>query len=157
MNFIVPNRSDLTNAFPGNPKMQKAVEQLFERVTSTSAAVTAGVGATTALVDATVITLSPNEALGNERVLAVDPASLVLTDGGPGETIRLALRYPIATNGYAVTLNFNADANIAMPLAGRVPSSADGPYANDAAAAAAGIEIGEWYAVTGGSVAWRQV
>lgn len=32
-----------------------------------------------------------------------------------------------------------------------------GPYANDAAASAAGLAVGQAYRVTGGSIAWRQV
>jgi hypothetical protein len=49
-----------------------------------------------------------------------------------------------------------ADTNLDLPPSGRVPSSEDGPYADDTAAAAAGIQVGQWYAKTGGTVAWRQ-
>lgn len=35
--------------------------------------------------------------------------------------------------------------------------SPPGPYANDAAAASAGVNVGQLYRVTGGAVAWRQV
>jgi len=150
------NRGDLSNLFPGNIKAQMAFEQLFSRVTATGEAVTAGVDATQALTDATVITLSNNDALANERVLAVDPASLTLTDTGPGNTVILALLYAIATTGgYRLTLNLDADTNVKLPVSGVIPSSSVGPYANDAAAAAAGVQIGEWYAVTGGNVSWR--
>lgn len=154
---ITPNRADWASAFPGNIKLQLAFEQLFDRTKSNTEAVTTGVAGTKALADATVVTLSPNDELANERVLAVDPASLELTDGGPGGNIVLSLRFPISTNGNRLQFYMNADTEVSLPTAGRLPSSADGPYANDAAAAAAGVQVGEWYAVTGGSVAWRQV
>lgn len=155
---VTLNRRDLSTLFPGNTKAQMAFEQLFSRTASNTAAVTAGVDATTALTDATVLTLSPNEALSNERILAVDPASLSITDNGPGNTLVLALLYAIATtSGYRLTLNLDADTNVKLPVAGVIPSSAVGPYANDAAADAAGVEIGEIYKGPTGSVLWRQV
>lgn len=150
------NWSDLSTLFPNNPKAVQAFLQLFQRVKATGEAVTAGVDATQALTDATVLTLSPNEALANERVLALDPSAFTFTDNGPGNTFVLSLLYAIATtSGYRLTLNLDADTNVKLPVAGVIPSSAIGPYANDAAAAAAGVQIGEWYAVTGGNVAWR--
>lgn len=155
---ITPNWSDLSSLFPNNPKMVQAFMQLFQRVTATGEAITTGAASTQALADATVLTLSSNEALANERILALDPSAFTFTDNGPGNTFALGLLYAIATTGgYRLTLNLDADTNVKLPVSGVIPSSSVGPYANDAAAAAGGVEIGDIYKVTGGTVVWRQV
>lgn len=155
---ITLNWSDLSTLYPNNPKVVQAFLQLFARVQATGEAVTAGVGATTALADATVLTLSANETLANERILALDPTAFTFTDNGPGNTFALGLLYAIATtSGYRLTLNLDADTNVKLPVSGVIPSSSTGPYANDAAAAAAGVQIGEIYKGPTGSVLWRQV
>jgi hypothetical protein len=150
------NRSDLQK-IPGiTLKVIQALESLQAKAVYAAATVTSNAEATTELQDATNVTLSPNAALPNERILAVDGTTMFLTDNGAGSTVVLGLLYPIFTNGgYALNFNMIADTAVTLPTNGTIPSSAIGPYADDAAAAAAGVAVGEWYAKTGGTVAWR--
>ncbi len=156
------NRADLAQAWGSewvrrNPKVVKALENIQEAAYAADGQTASNAEATKALQDATVITLSPNETLTNERVLALG-AGLQAFDAGPGSTLLLVLRWVIETvGGFALTFNLEADTTLDLPASGKIPSSAVGPYADDAAAAAAGVEIGEIYKVTGGTVAWRQV
>lgn len=147
-------RTDLSRVFPNNPKVVLAFEQLFKSAASNSLAVTTGTEATQALNDATVVTLSPNAVFNNERVLAIDPASLTIVDNGPGNTVVLAGKIGV-NGGFRCQFTIQGDTNPILPADGVIPSSSIGPYATDAAAAAAGVGIGEWYAKTGGTVAWR--
>lgn len=151
-------RADLEKVFGNNPKVIFAFEQLAKQVVVNTATSTANAGATVALQDATVITLSPNETFTNERILAVDSAALTITDNGPGNTVVLGMVNLIVLNGgYACTFNLLADTNLDFPTNGTVPSSAIGPYASDAAAAAAGVNVGEIYKGLAGAVVYRQV
>lgn len=155
---IALNRDDLSRVFPDNPKVVRAFEQLFYSAASNTIAITTGTDATQALNDATIITLSPNATLNNERIFAVQAGVFTITDNGPGNTVVLGMVSPITINGgFRCTFNLQADTNLNFPTTGRVPSSSDGPYADDAAAAAAGLSIGDIYKVTGGTLAWRQV
>lgn len=151
-------RADLEQLKGISPKLLRAFADLFVDTAGISETVAGQVAATGAIQNATVITLSSNAAFSNERVLVLDPTLFVVTDGGPGEDLAVTLVNVILLNGgYSCTLNLRADTNLDMPASGRVPSSVDGPYADDTAAAAAGIGIGEWYAKTGGTLVWRQV
>jgi len=147
-------RHDLQGALGNNLKVIQAFEKLFRTLADTSNAVTAGAEATQALNDATVITLSANETLTNERVLAVDSGSMTIAL--TADNVVLSARVTV-TGIFRCTLSLIADTNVSLPTGGRIPSSDDGPYADDTAAAAAGVEVGEWYAKTGGTVVWRQV
>jgi hypothetical protein len=149
------NRADLQKIPGMSLKVIQALESLQAKAVYAASTVTSNAEATTELQDATNVTLSANAALPNERILAVGANGLSLTDNGPGSTVVIAMIYPIATNGYALTLNMIADSAPTLPIGGTIPSSAIGPYADDAAAAAAGVAVGEWYAKTGGTVAWR--
>ncbi len=150
------NRSDLER-IPGMTKrLIQAFESLQAKAIYANKTVTSNAEATTELKDATNVTLSPNEALPNERILAVDGDFMFLTDNGAGSTVVIGLLYPIATNnGGALFFNLLADTSVTLPRSGTIPSSAIGPYADDAAAALAGVAVGEWYAKTGGTVSWR--
>lgn len=151
-------RADLQRLDGMTPKLLRALEELFVDTATTASAVAGQAAATGSIQNATVLTLSSNAAFNNERVLSLDPNFFRSTDGGPSSTLFITLVNIIQTNGgYACTFNLKADTNLDMPVSGRVPSSADGPYADDAAAAAAGIQIGEIYRKTGGTVVWRQV
>jgi hypothetical protein len=157
MSSISITRDDLYRAFPNQPRLWRAFEQLFFASSANTDAVTTGTAATQALADATVITLSPNDAFNNERVLAVDPQSFSLTD--TGTTIILALINRIlTTGGYACTFNLEADTNLDLPSFGRVATRDLGnvTFADDVAAAAGSVPIGHIYRKTGGTVAWRQ-
>lgn len=150
-------RWDLQQLKGITPKLLRFFEDLFA-TSQTSASDAAGaVAATGAIQEATVITLSPNAAFDNERVL-VAGSGITIVDGGPGNTIVISSTGSVTLNGgFALTFNLPADTILDLPATGRVPSSSDGPFADDTAAAAAGINIGEWYAKTGGTVVWRQV
>lgn len=147
------NRWELQKLFPDNPKAVIAFDYQQQAIQATTTALASNVDATGALQDATVITLSPNDALTNERVLQLDPDSLKAVDSG--NTLTLSLRYPIKLNGgYRCTFNLLADTNVDMPAQGALLIDA-GPYADDTAAAADGIEIGQIYRKNGGTVVWR--
>lgn len=152
--ILVPSRRDLQGALGNNRIVVQAIESLFRTTADTSKAMTSGAAATQALNDATVITLSPNDTLNNERVLAVDAGSMsiALTD----DNVILSARVAV-TGVFRCALTLSGDTNVTLPAGGRIPSSADGPYADDTAAAAAGVEIGEIYKGPTGSVVWRQV
>lgn len=156
------NRADIAKIIGKDPatgqvdqKLILGLESLRDTTITTAAQTATNVEATTALQDATVITLSPNDALTRERILAVGPG-LSITDNGPGNTVVLGLtNIPSIAGPYRVTFNVNSDADLYLPSSGRIPSSSDGPFADDVAAAAGGVQISEWYAKTGGTVAWR--
>jgi hypothetical protein len=149
-------RYDLQQIKGMTPKLLRALEELFVDTAIAGDAAAGAVAATGAIQNATVLTLSSNAAFGNERVLSLDPGQFSVTDGGAGGQLLVTLLAGIALNGgFRCTFNLEADTNLDLPSLGRVPSSADGPYADDAAATAAGVQVGEWYAKTGGTVAWR--
>lgn len=153
-------RDDLYKAFPNQPKVVRAFEQLFRLNASTADTITAGTAATEALQDATVVTLSANDAFTNERVLAVDTTALTLQDQGPGQQIIIGMVNLIRkTQNATLFLNLDEDTALDLPPSGRVVTlSQDGAsYADDTAAAAAGIAVGDVYRKTGGTLAWRQV
>jgi hypothetical protein len=133
----------LEKHFAGDLRMIRAMEDQ-------SQAVTDGVAATSALQDATVIVLSPNGDFTNERVLEVgDGIKVEITD----DTVKLSVQNVAMVNGYPVTLNANSPANLILPVgatlvAGEYPMfdvSTLGNYANDAAAAAGGVVVGQAY------------
>lgn len=151
-------RNDLQQLQGISPKVLRAFETLLVDTAAATEAVAGQVAATGSIQNATVLTLSSNAAFANERILSLDPNFFTGVDGGPGGTYTVSLINFIATNGgYRCTFNLKADTNLDMPVSGRVPSSADGPYADDAAAAAAGINVGEIYKRPAGVLAWRQV
>lgn len=148
-------RADLEQIKGITPKLIRFFEQLFVEGQSTKATAEGAVSSTGALQNATVLTLSSNAALANERVLRLSPA-FVVVDTGPGGELQVSISGTVTLNGgFSCTFNLAADTNLDLPTTGRVPSSSDGPYADDAAAAAAGVQVGAWYAKTGGTVAWR--
>lgn len=150
-------RWDLQQLKGITPKLLRFFEDLFASSQSSATDVAGAVAATGAIQEATVITLSPNAAFDNERILTAGPG-ITLADGGPGGAIVISSDGGVTlVGGFALTFNLPADTILNLPATGRVPSSSDGPFADDTAAAAAGVGINEWYAKTGGTVAWRQV
>lgn len=145
-----------SNAPPGiREKLIRFVEGLFTDVQASATAVDGAVAATGSIQNATVLTLSSNAAFDNERVLTAGDG-ITITDNGAGATLVISAESAIKTvGGYSLTLNLPSDSILNLPALGRIPSSNDGPYADDTAAAAAGVNVGEWYAKTGGTVAWR--
>jgi hypothetical protein len=152
-------RADLAAAFNGNEKLIRAFEKVLLTVAQNATLSTANADATTELQDATAVTLSPNAALNNERVLAV-ASPLALEDGGPGNDIVIGFTFPFSVPvAHAFIMNLLTDTNITMPPAGRLMASGAeaSVFANDAAAAAAGYDVGDIYKQPLGVVAWRQV
>lgn len=150
-------RYDLSQLQGITPKLIDFFTALFATGQTNSNDIGTAAEGTRAIQDATVLTLSPNAAFNNERILALDSSQFTTTDNGPGNTFAVSLVSFIALNGsFQCTFNLAADTNIDLPTSGRIPSSDDGPYPDDAAAAAAGVNVGEWYAKTGGTVVWRQ-
>lgn len=151
-------RADLQSLSGISPKLIQFFEQLFATSVANSESIEGQASATGAIQDATVLTLSTNAAFSNERVLGLDPDLFTVRDEGPGGRLFVTLLAGIATNGgYRLTFNLLADTNLSLPPEGRVLESKVTPadYADDAAAAAAGVQVGEIYRKTGGTVAWR--
>ena len=157
-NQLSISRAQLFDALK-DENLVRQFEKVLQQVADTNQASTATVAATSALQDATAITLSPNDALNNERVLAV-VSPLALHDNGPGNTLVLGFVIEFTINGsHALVLNLLGDTNVTLPPSGTLMTTGAGTpsYANDAAAAAAGYAIGDIYKQPSGVVAWRQV
>lgn len=152
------NRADLEKALGGNLKVIKGIEDMQSSTSDSEVRIADNVAATAALQDATVITLSSNDALNNERILGVSDGLFIQDTGAQAV---LSLLYLIVLNGgYACTFNLEADTNLDFPSEGRVLSDVylrDGPFADDTAAAAAGVPIDDLYRKTDGTIVWRQV
>lgn len=146
-------RSDIAawanNAPPGiRDKIIRFVEDLFVDTQATSTAVDGTVAATGSIQSATVVTLSPNDAFDNERVLEAG-TGITLIDHGPGESLVINASSDIALNGgYSLSFNLFADSTLNLPATGRVitdQSAVLGNFANDSAAAAGGVPIDGLY------------
>jgi len=150
-------RWDLQQLKGITPKLLRFFEDLFANGQSAASDAAGAVAATGAIQDATVLTLSSNAAFDNERILTAG-AGITLLDSGPGGPLVISSNGSVTlVGGFTLTFNLPSDVVLDLPSSGRVPSSSDGPYADDTAAAAAGVEIGEWYAKPSGVVSWRQV
>ncbi len=154
----VVTRADLQSLQGINPKLLRAFEELFVGVATAGETAAGAVAATGALQDAAVLTASPNAAFGNERVLQVlDGLTLDLTENGAA---LLSLVYLITVQGgFKLAFNVEADSSLDLPVSGRVAAldAAGATYADDAAAAAAGVKVGDLYRKPAGVVAWRVV
>jgi hypothetical protein len=122
------------------PKLIRFFTALFAdtataQVTANDAASNASgaVASTGAIQSATVLTLSPNSAFDNERVLVLDQTAFITRDTGPNGQL-------------LVTLIPQPEPVLSVP----------GPYADDATAAANGVEVGDLYKQPMGLVVWRQ-
>lgn len=149
-------RYDLEQLKGITPKLRQAFEELFVDTASTAETASGAVAATGAIQNATVLTASPNAAFNNELVLQVlEGLNLELQDGAA----ILSLAYLIVTQGgFKLAFNLEADTSLDLPVSGRVVAldSSGASYADDAAAAAGGVEVGEIYRKPAGVVAWRQ-
>jgi hypothetical protein len=145
-------RADLVKALgTSDPKIIQGFEAIQTAALTSADAVEANVAATQGIQNATVIVLSPNDAFENEYVLAVAGLTLTVKDG----KVIVGLPFTLAGPG-RLTINRLADTNVTLPTAGVLATTASpGPYADDATAASNGVAVGESYAKTGGTVAWR--
>src|SRR6185437_6490255 len=133
----------LDKHFNGDQRMIRAMEDQSRTVDD-------GVAATSALADATVIVLSPNGDFTNERVLKVgDGISIEITD----DAVTLIVQNVAMVEGDALTLITQGATQLILPLTGtvmvgespKVDVTTLGAYADDAAAATAGVPVGGLY------------
>ena len=155
--FFIP-RADLSRVF-GNPAVVRQFEELQQTVATSEEVTTAAVGATDALKDATYITLSANTELTNERVFAVS-AGMSLDVATPGQ-VRLTSNV-FSDNGWPVELVATGATSVIVPATGVLATrggvetftnkTLNAPKlsglvnaVDDAAAATAGVGVGEMY------------
>ena len=138
----------LAKHFPGDERTVAAFEELNNIVLDSQSSLAANVEATSALQDATVLTLSANETLTNERILKLASGLEAVDDG---QFLTIQLKDVARTENFGVTLIAQGDSQLAVPLVGTVlvkehiGAQVFGNYANDAAAAAAGVPIDGLY------------
>ncbi len=154
-------RDLLAQAFPGQPRVQAAFEDLSIRANEAADATASTISATEALQDATVIVLSTNGAFTNERVLQWG-AGLSVDDDGANVTLRLNEGAPAVQGGHQVTFVGQGPSTLILPLTGTLATRSNpetltnktlatpsvsglGAYANDAAASAGGVPVGGVY------------
>lgn len=146
-------RAQLARALGGDIVVVRAFEQQQQQLADNTVAVQSGAASTVALQDATVLTLSGNETLTNERILRLG-GGLTFDDDGTFFTIRAT--GPAVTGGAGVTFIVTGETSLILPLVGTVATTADiraffaaiaagASYANDAAAAGGGVSIGGAY------------
>jgi hypothetical protein len=137
----------LEKYFGADKRMIAEVEDLVNTVDANGATLASNAEATTALQDATVITLSANATFNNERVLKLADGLEPVDDG---EFLTIQLKDVARSENYAVTFIAAGDSQLAVPLVGTVvvfEHAGDHlqDFLNDAAAAAGGVEIGQMY------------
>lgn len=137
------DRYMLAKHFGGDERTIRAFESLFNNVETQGASLASNAESTTALQDATVLTLSANEALTHERILKLAPGLEAVDDG---TFLTIQLKDVARTEGYGVTLIAQGETQLAVPLVGTVLvkehiGASLGNYLNDAAAAAGGVPI----------------
>lgn len=110
------NRDEIARVFD-TPRAIKAFERMQEAVAVTEEVVTAAIGPTGALNEGTFVTLSPNDELPNERVLAFG-SGLAYTLTATQIIIRLSANVPIVTGGFRVQFVAAGDSVVAVPLMG---------------------------------------
>lgn len=149
------SRHLLAKHFGGDVRMIAEFEAQAEAVKAN----TTGVEDTVAMKDATVIVLSANGDFTNERVLTIgEGIDIAITDN----TVTLSVKNVALTEDFKATLIPPAEVVLFLPAEGTLVSdtaaanlfnkSLDAPllssipdYANDAAAAAGGVEVGQMY------------
>ena len=151
----------LEKAFPGQPRTIAEFERNFQALYDVQQVTSATVAATDALQDASFVTLSANGASTNERILSV-AGGLSITDTGTGVTLATTRDVAAVSGGYQVTFNVAGSCELVLPVSGQLATRAGvetfsnktldapkfsglGDYANDAAAAAGGVAIGQAY------------
>lgn len=155
------SREMLGKYFGGDPRLVAAFEEQSLAVQETATAVQDTVGATEALQDATVLSLSPNAAFTNERILTAG-TGLSLSDDGVHATLSVTDDVARSSGGFVVTFVPLGDCTLFLPLTGYLATrdgvetfsnktlvapkiSGLGNYVDDAAAAAGGISVGGLY------------
>lgn len=154
-------RDLLAEALGGNPRLVRAFEDESRTLEATASKVQDTVGATDALQDATVLTLSANAAFTNERVLALG-TGLSGKDDGERFTVWLSAAVPAIEGGFPVTFFAAGECRVSLPFKGQLATTAErevlqnktlaapklatiGDHADDTAAATAGVAVGAVY------------
>lgn len=152
------SRAELAKVFDSARAIAQ-FEDMQRKVAETSETVGANVDATTALKDASFLTLSPNADLTNEYVLQYGEGVRIVAEGG---VAKLYIDAAIAVSGHSIRLTTTGDTRLALPITGFVATregtetlkakTLDAPKlsglanaANDAAAATASVPIGGIY------------
>lgn len=155
------SREDIARIAPGNPRLVVALETTINSAPVVAAQAAASVAATDALDQATVLTLSPNTAFRNERVLAVG-TGLRSTDNGASLALDVNDTVARVSGGFACSFIVTGNTMVALPLTGVLATvgnaetlsnktlaapklSGLGNYANDGAAAGGGVPVGGVY------------
>lgn len=148
-------RAELLRVF--NPRAAGQFEELQQKLAETEETSGAGVGATQTLQQATFVTLSPNAELPNEYVLLLGEGLHFVVDAGE-HTVTIHSDGPRVEGGHSLSFVVAGNSSVVVPLAGVLATrdavetlenktlaeprvSGLGNYANDAAAAAGGVEI----------------
>lgn len=152
---------DLLAKALGNPRLVTAFEQQSQAITETQQQAGETLAATSALQDATFVTLSPNDTLTGERVLKVGPGlKIAITDDAV--TISVNDEVPHVRGGFAALMTAQGPTSLVLPLSGTLATRAGdetlsnktlssasfiglGDYADDTAAAAGGVPVGGVY------------
>lgn len=152
---------DLLAKALGNPRLVTAFEQQSQAITETQQQAGETLAATSALQDATFVTLSPNDTLTGERVLKVGPGlKIAITDDAV--TISVNDEVPHILGGFAALMTAQGPTSLVLPLSGTLATRAGdetlsnktlssaaftglGDYADDTAAAAGGVPVGGVY------------
>lgn len=163
------NRDALFKALNGDKRLVAAFEQQAVAVSENQEATSLQVDATQALQDATVLVLSPNATLNNERVLKLGEG-IRAADDGTYLTLSVDDRVAHVAGGFRVDLTAQGDTAVVLPLGGMLATT-DGDetltnktldaallvdailnaseYADDAGAAAGGVPVGGLYLKSG--------
>jgi hypothetical protein len=151
------DREELDRVF--NPRAARLFEDMQRRVAETEETVSANIGETGVLTEAAFVTLSANAELPNEFVLSVGEGLRLEAAEGVARLYSDAPRLP---SGHEVSFVTTGPAVLALPLAGTVATQGnaetlsnktlEAPFlseledaADDAAAALAGVEVGQMY------------
>lgn len=146
------SRRLLAKVFPGEPRLVEEFRTLSDTVDEASTTASDTAQATSALQDATVLTLSANDTLTNERILKLAPG-LKATDDGTYLTVRLDSSVARVKENTVTFLPLD-DASLFVEDHGTImvrqrpiidPVSA----ADDTAAATAGVPVGGLYHTSG--------
>lgn len=151
----------LVKYFGADPRLVRAFEDQSIAVDATVSGLQTTAKATEAIQDATVITLSENAAFTNERRLVLGQG-LSAVDDGSTLTIRTSNTVPLVNGGFVVNFTTGGTTSILLPLSGTMATlqnpetlsnktlaapkvSGLGDYADDTAAAAAGVPVSGLY------------
>ena len=154
-------REMLGRWFKGDHRMIKAMEEQQRTVTASAQGLQTTAQATDRIEAASVIVLASNAAFSNERVLQLGKG-LAGADVDGNLTIKTSDVVPTVTGGFRVTMAAAGDSQFLVPFSGTLATIANtetlsnktlaspkvsglSNYADDTAAAAGGVAVGQTY------------